>query len=429
MALVSNFCPTIRNRFVMILFFFLSNPSFDSVPSASATAGGTMAADVLDHVTTALQIGDDFAQAAQAITSAGIEEEMRRASTNLDKLDIENDLKLIDTQIKAAEYSLDTAKAEYDLVLKEEELLNETKAFLRSKFTNIELYGWLSRKLKALLKVSYGHALSAAKMAERALQYELPTDDSFISPSNWSTEKNGLLAAEMLMSDLNQMSLFHLKNDSRFQEIERKISLRKEIFKVEDGNSFADELAIMTLTFSLDEKLFDMDYPGHYFRIIKTVSLSIRTGSQNIDKTLTLPRLTLTQTGNKVLTQPNIGAVESLLGDESGDEEVDPNVLRIDWRSLQMTTISRWEEDNGMFNTNWISDDRYFPFEGTGAVSSWTLELGANEWNAENQVDMREILEDPESDIVMTVKYTANMDSGKFRRAVETKLTELSTQN
>ena len=346
----------------------------------------------------------------------------------LEKADIENDLNVIETQIKASEYREDIAKAEYDLVLKEEEMLNETKAFLRSKFTNIELYGWLSRKLKALLKVSYGHALSTAKMAERALQYELPTDESFISPS-WSTEKNGLLAAEMLMSDLNQMSLFHLKNASRFQEIERKISLRKEIFKVEDGNSFADELDIMTLTIPLDEKLFDMDYPGHYFRIIKTVSLSIRTGSQNIDKTLTLPRLTLTQTGNTVLTQPNIGAVESLLGDESGDEEVDPNVLRIDWRSLQMTTISRWEEDNGLFNTNWISDDRYFPFEGTGAVSSWTLELGANEWNAENQVDMREILEDPESDIVMTVKYTANMDSGKFRRAVETKLTELSTQN
>ena len=87
--------------------------------------------------------------------------------------------------------------------------------------------------------------------------------------------------------------------------------------------------------------------------------------------------------------------VESLLGDENGDEEVDPNVLRIDWRSLQMSKISRKEEENGMFNTYCRCDDRYSPFEGsTGAVSSWTLELGANEWNEENQVDMREILED-----------------------------------
>ena len=59
-----------------------------------------------------------------------------------------------------------------------------------------------------------------------------------------------------------------------------------------------------------------------------------------------------------------------------------------------MSKISRKEEENGMFNTYCRCDDRYSSFEGTGAVSSWTLELGANEWNEENQVDMREILED-----------------------------------
>lgn len=215
----------------------------------------------------------------------------------------------------------------------------------------------------------------------------------------------------MLMNDLNRMSIFHLKNDSRFQEIERRISLRRDIFKLGDDDLLFDKVSDMKLNFEFNEQLFDSDYPGHYFRVIKTIALSLKTG-ESIDeneKSLLLPRLTLTQVGNKVITKPDFAAVQSLLG-VSTDEVSDPNVLRVDWRSREMVTISRWEEDNGMFNTDWIFDDRYFPFEGTGAVSSWQLELGKK--FCDNQVDMEEILRDVKSDIIMTVKYTANFDGG-----------------
>lgn len=389
--------------------------------------GAQAISGALEIAGTVLQFVNAAEETRQAKEQAKLSEDLRILNLKLEKELTLKDLDVIASQVKAAQYTLDIAIAEQQLVVKEEEMLNDTKTFLRSKFTNIELYGWFVRKLKALLKVSYGHALSAAKMAERALQFELPTDETFISSSNWSADKNGLLAAEMLMANLNQMSLFHLKNDSRFQEIKRKISLRNELLKIEDGQSFADSLdKDRVLLFNLDEKLFDTDFPGHYFRIIKTVSLSIRTGSQIVDKTLRLPRLTLVQTGNKVVTQPNFAAVESLLGDD-GDEDIDPNILRIDWRSQQMATISDWEEDNGMFNTDWIFDDRYFPFEGTGAVSSWSLELGKK--LNDNQVDLAEILEDPESDIVMTVKYTANFAGGKFKDSVKGKVEELAEQN
>ena len=360
-----------------------------------------------------------------------LEEEVRLLGIRSEKIGIERDLKRIESQILAAEYNLDTAEAEFDLVLREEELLNETKSFLRSKFTNIELYDWLSRQLKTIVKTSYGHALSAAKMAERALQYELPTEETFISSSNFADDRNGLLAAEMLLTDLNQMSLYHLRNNSRFQEIERKISLRNEYFKVADGDSLFEEADRGRFEFNLEEKLFDTDYPGHYFRIIKSVSLSIRTGSQVIDKALILPRLTLTQTSNRVLTRPDIGAVESLLGEDSGDEDIDPNILRVDWRSLQMVTISQWEGDDNVINTKYVFNtpnyyDRYLPFEGTGVVSSWTLDIGINpESRNVGQADMEAILSDPESDIIVTVKYTAKFDGGRFKDAVEGKLEEL----
>ena len=408
----------------------VSPTSFECTPTPgpflALKYGAQAISGALEIAGTVLQLVDAVEQAKQQKESAKLEEDLRKLQLGLDEEDLRKDLKVIETQISAASYNLDIANAELELVLTEDRLLSETKSFLRSKFTNTELYGWLSRQLKTLLKISYNHAQDAAKMAERALQYELPTDESFISSTNWSDSKNGLLAAEMLMNDLNRMSMFHLKNDSRFQEIERKISLRKEIFKVEDGKSLVEFMDGNAFEFDLDEILYDMDYPGHYFRVIKTVGLSIQTGA-DVDKSLVLPRLTLIQVSNKVITQPNFAAVESLLGDDGGDEEVDPNVLRVDWRAREMATISRWDEHNGMFDTNWIWDDRYFPFEGTGAVSSWYLELP--EALSEHQANLEEIMSDPEADIVMTVKYTANYDSGKFRDNVRGKVKALLEQN
>ena len=323
------------------------------------------------------------------------------------------DSEKVKVELLAAAVKKNTAETEVELAILEEKLLNETKFFLRNMFTSDKLYGWLSRKLSQLLKISYGNALAAARMAERSLQYESNTDQTFVSSRNWSGDKNGLLAAEMLMADMSQMSLFNLRNNYRYQEIERKISLRKEIF---NGETLADSLEEETLlNFDLTERMFDMDYPGHYFRTIKTVSLSIVPGSV-VDFKGTCPRLTLTQVGNKVVTKPDIGAVKYLLGDDDGNTEVDPNVLRIDWRAQQVMTVSRWEEDNGMFVTDWVFDNRYFPFEGTGAVSSWSLELGTKRNG--NQVDMTELLSASGSDIIMSVKYTADMDSGSFKDEV-----------
>jgi len=41
----------------------------------------------------------------------------------------------------------------------------------------------------------------------------------------------------------------------------------------------------------------------------------------------------------------------------------------------QQIAISKANEDYGMFVLNFFLDDRYFPFEGSGAVSTWRLEM------------------------------------------------------
>jgi hypothetical protein len=73
-----------------------------------------------------------------------------------------------------------------------------------------------------------------------------------------------------LYYDLKRMEMAYLDNNKREYEITRNISL-----------VLHDPLALITLKetglceISLPEFLFDADYPGHYMRRIKSVSLTI----------------------------------------------------------------------------------------------------------------------------------------------------------
>ena len=82
--------------------------------------------------------------------------------------------------------------------------------------------------------------------------------------------------------------------------------------------------------------------------------------------------------------------------------------MRSDWRRPQQIVISRGINDSGLFELN-FRDERYLPFEGTGAVSDWEFEM-PRESN-------REIL-DTISDVIIHLRYTA-LDGGEaFRSTV-----------
>ena len=184
--------------------------------------------------------------------------------------------------------------------------------------------------------------------------------------------------------------------------------------------NFVELLVTGQTEFRLGEALFDRDYPGHYFRVIKSIAISVvPKNPANVDQNQSI-RATLTQMGNKALLAPDINAVRYLMGFEDA-EQPDGNTLRVDWRSNQQIAISKWQQDNGMFgqfDLNFLFDDRYFPFEGTGAVSNWRLEMPA----ASNpQLDFAQI-----NDVVIHLRYTAKFDNGAFRDAVRDSVTELS---
>ena len=117
----------------------------------------------------------------------------------------------------------------------------------------------------------------------------------------------------------------------------------------EDRDYQLNPLAILelrekgTCQFALPEVLFDMDYPGHYKRRIKSVSISI-------------PCIAGPYTG--------INAKLRLMSSGYRNEETDTNLSSYDIPIDAIATSSA-QNDSGMFELN-FKDERYLPFEGAG---------------------------------------------------------------
>jgi receptor-binding and translocation channel-forming TcA subunit of Tc toxin len=88
--------------------------------------------------------------------------------------------------------------------------------------------------------------------------------------------------------------------------------------------------------------------------------------------------------------------------------------------SLQSIVTSSGQTDAGMFETN-LRDERYLPFENSGVVTEWQLELPANPSNGDPcQFDYATI-----SDVILHVRYTAREGGALLRRGARANLKTL----
>ncbi len=149
--------------------------------------------------------------------------------------------------------------------------LREVEDFLRNKYSNTELFEWMAGAVQGLYRQVYALAFDLAKRAERVFRFERGlTESSYIKPGYWDDARDGLLAGEQLHLALKQLELAYQEKRGHDFEVTRHVSLRQ-----------LDPLALLqlrstgTCEFTVPETLFDLDYPGHYQRRIKSVSLSV----------------------------------------------------------------------------------------------------------------------------------------------------------
>ena len=155
----------------------------------------------------------------------------------------------------------------------------------------------------------------------------------------------------------------------------------------------------------LPEWLFDMDYPGHYFRRIKSVSITIPcvTGPYtNVNCTLTL-------LGNEIrikstATDPYSKALEG-----------DDNRFLTNFAAMQSIATSKAQNDSGLFELS-FRDERYLPFEGAGVISRWRIDMPKDC----NAFDF-----DTVSDVIINLNYTAREGGESLKGVAKTHFNDI----
>jgi hypothetical protein len=377
--------------------FALGVAGFGGTPAAEANEGGDNAGNAAKNVAKAGEVlADSLDKGSELAKTVG--EYIERASDNAEKAK-EAQIQIQQAQAEVAAANLRLQMAVQNRVNQQAlvDRLQQEIDYLTSKFTGQDLYDWMVGKLSDTYFQSYQLAYNLCKRVERCYHYELgDPDSSFINFGYWDSLKKGLLAGEALNHDLRRMQSSYLDQNSRRFEISRYISLANL-----DITALVALLGTGACNFNLPESLFDNDYPGHYHRHLVRVSLTIVYPTpgkyDNVKGTLTLVQ-------NSVRISTDLGPGYARLAG------TDPRFVDSYGAVPQKIVLGNGQEDPGLFlttiNDN-LNDQRYLPFEGAGAISSWHLEMLA----ANNEIDLTKV-----SDVIMHIYYTA-LDGGDALKA------------
>lgn len=304
-------------------------------------------------------------------------------------------------QIRAAQIREAVTKREWENQQQQIRNSEEMEQFLtdekKGKETNQAFYALLHRDVKGLYGQAFQLALDIARKAERALGRELgDTSLSFVQ-QGYLAGKEGLLAGEKLYLDLKRMENAYYDQNRREYELTKHVSLLE-----------VDPLAVVQLratgrcTLSLPEELFDLDGPGHYFRRIKSVAVSLPCVAgpyTSVNVTLSLQKSTIRTSAQFDGSGSDLAAQYAETGPE--DARFDRH-----YGSLESIVTSNAQNDSGLFEPN-LKDERYLPFEHAGVISVWQIQLPSGV----RQFDFSTI-----TDVILHIRYTAREGGELLRR-------------
>jgi receptor-binding and translocation channel-forming TcA subunit of Tc toxin/ABC toxin-like protein len=261
--------------------------------------------------------------------------------------------------------------------------------FLSTKFTNVELYTWMSNVLGGAYRSFLQQAGSVALTALAQLAFErqeapppvvqsdywdVPTEVS----SGGTPDRRGLTGSARLLQDIAQLDQY------AFQTNQRKLQLTKTISLAQMAPAeFQRFRETGVIAFATPMALFDRDFPGHYLRLIRRVRTSVVAlvpPAQGIHATLSTPGVSRAVIGANYRTV----------------------VVR---RDPQLVALSSPRDATGLFELD-VQSELLLPFEGLGVDTTWELRMP----RAANPFDFTTI-----ADVLITIDYTA-LDSQDYRR-------------
>jgi Tc toxin complex TcA C-terminal TcB-binding domain len=158
-------------------------------------------------------------------------------------------IKELNRQIISAEIRIQTAEKDLEVFDLQIENTKEIYDYMRSKFTNEQLYGWMVGQLKTFHRSAYNLAANMARQAQMAYKRELGDGTSAGTPldvltaNHWDSSRTGLLAGEKLSFELKKLDDAYTRTKAKLTiyELSRTVSLRRLdpvlLFKLRSGNA------------------------------------------------------------------------------------------------------------------------------------------------------------------------------------------------
>lgn len=328
----------------------------------------------------------DAAASAQ-IASVNAALERRQDEWQLQKLLAEQDSKIGEQQTKIANDHVQIVTQERTIASIQADSAKDTVEFLTNKFTNVELFEWMSNVLGGVYSFFLQQATAMAKLAENQLAFErqevpplLIKADYWDSPSNNNApgnadgagpDRRGLTGSARLLQDIFQLDQYAFDTNKRKLPLAKTFSLAR-LVPVE----FERFRETGVLPFATPMELFDRGFPGHYLRLIKRVRTSVIALIPPIEGI----HATLSTTG------PSRVVI--------GGDVFQTVPIR---RAPEFIALSAPNTSSGVFELE-SQSDMLLPFEGSGVEMSWEFNMPM----AANLFDYHSI-----ADVLITLEYSA----------------------
>jgi hypothetical protein len=267
--------------------------------------------------------------------------------------------------------------------------------FLANKFTNAELFEWMSGVLGRVYAYFLQQSTAIAQLAQAQLAFERQepspgfvrsdywqdTADSADSGSGNSADRQGLTGSARLLQDIYRLDQYAFETERRKLHLTQTISL-SQVAALELQHF--RETGVLVFATPMD--MFDREFPGHYLRLIKRVRVS-------------LPALIPAARGIRATLSASGLSRVVVAGDQFVPVVLNRSPEAIAFTSpVNATGLFELEPENGLL----------LPFEGMGVDAVWQLELP----KPANPFDYRTI-----ADLLFTIEYTA-LNSFEYRQQV-----------
>ncbi|HSE18100.1 MAG TPA: LamG-like jellyroll fold domain-containing protein [Pyrinomonadaceae bacterium] len=282
-----------------------------------------------------------------------------------------------------------------------------TVNFLATKFTNADLYEFMSGVLQGVYSYFLQQATATARLAQNQLSFERqeapvsfiqsdywqpPSDGASSGSNSQATDRRGMTGSARLLRDIYQLDQYAFDTNKRKLQLTKVISLA-QLAPVE----FQRFRETGVMRFGTSMELFDRDFPGHYLRLISRVSTTVIALIPPVQGI----RATLSTTGVSRVT--------------IGGDNFQTAVIR---RAPEMVALTSPTNATGLFELQQQSD-MLLPFEAMGVDTSWEFQMP----KPANPFDYNSV-----ADVLISIDYTALSDVDYRQQVIRSLNRDLSAE-